>query len=101
MTQRKIKVFTPLPLDIAILKILPDENAKIGKYLWDAKRSLEIVKTLGPEGLNSDIITGRLRQMRGYGLVIDMPVVGSKGGGRGWQRTEAGKRMTNSMTELP
>jgi hypothetical protein len=88
------KTFNPMELDVDILKALPEEGARKGKYLWDAKKSAEIAKELGP-GLSGYTIMGRLILMRAHDLVTMVPVLGSshKGTGNGWQRTEKGKEM--------
>jgi hypothetical protein len=81
--------FEPLPLDIAILSLLPVEGTKKGQYLWDAPRVGELVKKLGGGGLTSNNVGGRIRLLRAHGLVVEKPVLGSNRG-LGWQRTDAG-----------
>jgi hypothetical protein len=92
----KGETFKPLPLDIAILKVLPEEGAKKGKYLWLAKGTKDILKELGAEGgLTSDMISGRLRLMRAHGHTVDVTLIGRGSSHRGWQRTETGKTMAD------
>lgn len=89
--------FEPMPLDVAILKMLPEHGSKVGKYLWDAKRANTITKELDSEGLTVDMISGRLRLMRGYALCTEVPLLGGTSKGKGWQRTEAGATMAKRV----
>lgn len=93
----KTKEFEPLPLDIAILRTLPEEGSRIGKYLWDGKRVSSILKELNSEGLTSDNISGRLRLMFAHKLVSKVQMLGNtRGHGSkvGWQRTPDGEKMS-------
>lgn len=82
--------FDPEPIDRAILKRLPDDGAKIGSYLWDAKTTAALAKELG-EGVSSQIVSGRVRLMEGHGLARARKVSGRNR--LGWQRTEAGRKL--------
>lgn len=90
------KPFEATPLDHAIVRLLPDEGAKVGKYLWDARTTKQLLVLLDSEGLSPDMIGGRLRLMRAYELVLDVPLISN---GRGWQRTKAGSDMVGGQSD--
>jgi len=87
--------FEPLPLDYAILTALPDQGAKIGNYLWDGKRADSLAKELDPKNLTANMVSGRLSTMHGYGLVVQVKMLG--GGGTNarlaYQRTQKGAEL--------
>jgi hypothetical protein len=82
-----------MPIDIAILKTLPDEGSMKGQYLWDAREAKTLAVELG-EGITSYMVMGRLTLMRGHKLVIDVPMVGRRS--LGWQRTAEALRLLSS-----
>jgi len=83
-------------LDSAILNLLPNKGAKIGKYLPDARSVAEIKKELGDDTLTSDVVATRLRVLKLKGFAILVPVVGrAHRGGNGWQRTASANTALN------
>jgi hypothetical protein len=76
-------------LDRAILRKLPDEGAKHGKYLNEGLSVKSVAKALSDSGLPTSVITGRMNSLR-----FQRMVVGVKGASRDdvlYQITQKGK----------
>lgn len=85
-------------LDLAILDVLPDEGARLGKYLVDARDSKRIKKSLEDPHLTTNIIGRRLSDLQVEGLVVQATTRAAKGG-RLWQRTDKGKGVLDNVSE--
>jgi DNA-binding HxlR family transcriptional regulator len=90
--------FEMLELDYEILRELPDLGAKMGlSPLGSTVKSLK--RNPKFEGLSSDQLSSRLRQMKFQGYAEDVTVLPvSKG--RGWQRTEKGADLLRAWDEM-
>ena len=74
--------------DIDLLRLLPDDGAKKGKYLLDTMSVAAIKRALDPS-LSTGFISTRLKTLRDEGFVLSHHVSG-KQGTMGWQRTKRG-----------
>lgn len=86
---RKGTYYVLMPLDIEILKRLPDEGAMVG-YHHLARSVKSLVEEMEDGGVTGALLNGRLRAMALVGYVVARPIAAS-GGAMGWQRTAAGK----------
>lgn len=77
-------------LDFAILAALPDEGAKLGKYLPDSRTSVQLHKELDDPVLAVHTLGRRLTSLRDAGYVVAAGSRATKSA-KGWQRTEKGK----------
>lgn len=76
-------------LDAAIIAFLPDQGAKRGKYLPDARTTRQIADELDDPEVKPPNLARRLQELAKDGLVV--PVVGITDNGRHlWQRTPKG-----------
>lgn len=75
-------------LDKAILAALPDEGAKIGRYIHDGLAVKDLPKKVDPS-VSSTVYFGRLNSLRFHGLVV--LVTGANKSQTLWQRTEKGR----------
>lgn len=82
---------TLLPVDFAILEILPDEGQMIG-YKPIALKVRSIAERPGFEDFTGNAIGGRLKSMEFQGLVVTQVTL-PLGGGLGWQRTAKGRQL--------
>jgi hypothetical protein len=85
-----------LPVDYAILELLPDEGTMLGMYTPLAKRVKAILPKL--DGMTSAQANGRLTSLHRLGLVTPV-IVQPVNSGLGWQRTPAGRRLIEGGTE--
>jgi len=69
------------------LLLLPDEGAKLGRYMRDAMTVRQIKQKLDPT-LTSGYVSMRMRTMLDAGLVVKFD--GASGSAQ-WQRTKAGR----------
>jgi hypothetical protein len=86
-------------LDIAVLRLLPRQGAKVGKYLPDALTAVQ-VKTLLDDAnhLTGSMIGGRLRWLRAGGYAEPVKMLGAAAGNKGgWQRTRAGDKLLREI----
>lgn len=93
-TNDEEKEFQPLPFDIDVLRLLPDEGATKGRYMPDYMNVAQIKRALDPT-LTSTFVGTRLRQLKDRGLVIR---TGGRKQSGGWQRTVKGREL--ARTEL-
>jgi hypothetical protein len=80
--------YRPMPLDFAILGLLPDKGI-IGGVHWAGVPARHVVRDINadlPAPVGTPEVTSRLRSMKVGGLVEDFPAVGPNI----WARTEAG-----------
>lgn len=75
-------------LNVAILKVLPDEGAKQGKYLPLTMSSKQIASALDDREVSSTRVGRRLTVLHRDGLVVTH--AGTEGR-NAWQRTAKGK----------
>lgn len=84
-------------LDIAILRTLPDEGAKLGKYLADARTAKQIQRALDDEYVTSMLVGRSLTEMRKADLVVMITDRSGQKGAASWQRSHAGKKRANEQ----
>lgn len=82
--------YVPDALDRAILAVLPEEGAKIGKYLPDGMPVKRLRQQVDPV-VTTGIYSARLKAMRASGYVVPVKLSGGKNAGQGWQRTKKGR----------
>lgn len=78
-----------LPIDYALLELLPDEGQMIG-YKPIALQVKSITHRPGFEEISGNQIAGRLKSMFYQGLTVTQVTLPTQGG-MGWQRTAKGK----------
>jgi hypothetical protein len=78
-----------LPVDYALLELLPDEGQMIG-YKPIALQVGSIKNRPGFEEITGNQIAGRLKSMNFQGLTVTQFTLPTQGG-MGWQRTAKGK----------
>lgn len=83
-------------LDVAILQSLPEEGAKLGKYLDDTRTANQLAKMLDDPYVNATMLGRRLGELRKQGLVITPARAGERERrASGWQRTKEGKKIVD------
>lgn len=75
------------PLDYLILDALPLEGTMLGDFIPLGATVRDLVKTTF-KGLDSDLISGRVRAMEFYGLTKQVVLPSA----RGWQVTKTGQQ---------
>ena len=80
-----------LPLDLALLEILPDEGQMLG-FLPIALQVVSIKRRPEFEGISGNQLAGRLKSMQFQGYTTTQITLPTQGG-LGWQRTKAGKEL--------
>lgn len=94
-----------MPIDVGILKSLPDEGSRLGYHVLGStvkvvkdKLNAELPDDAPAEArVTSEIIAQRItRWLRPKGMVVEVKVHGA-GGSKGYQRTEAGARMLRTL----
>ena len=80
-----------LPVDYALLAILPDEGQMLG-YKPIALQVGSIKNREEFEGFSGNQIAGRLKSMSFQGLTVTQVTLPLQGG-LGWQRTSKGRQM--------
>ncbi len=89
-------------IDYAILAALPKQGSKLG--LRDLAPQVKQVKNNLNEGVPSEArltgstISGRMRQLKSWGLVVEVPVT-PVSDGRGFQITPEGQAVLNGRAE--
>ena len=83
--------------DLDVLRLLPDEGTKKGKYMQDAMSVRQVKRALDPT-LKPGFIATRMKRLRDEGLVISMTLIGETKHGLGWQRTEKGRQLATAGT---
>ncbi len=85
---------TVVPLDYAILALLPEEGSMLGKYHQMGRTAKDMVESLDDEYVTSSTVNSRLRVLRMNKLAVHVPGSANTGGGRKvWQRTPLGKAL--------
>lgn len=95
MTRKDVYKHRPLELDDldrAILKALPPEGSKHGRYLNDGRSVKQLMKDVDPS-VTSAVYFGRLNSLKFNGLVV--MVKGAKAAEMIYQVTESGKAKLN------
>ena len=83
--------YEPYPLDVAILRLLPEEGSKLGyHHIAATAKALKSVLFARDPTVTSAAINGRLRTLKAVGLVMSVRVLPA-GGGAGWQVTQRGR----------
>lgn len=90
---------TLLPVDYALLEILPDEGQMIG-YKPIALQVASIKGRPGFEEFTGNQIAGRLKSMQFQGLTVTQVTLPLQGG-LGWQRTSAGRQTLERNGRVP
>lgn len=87
------------PLDIAILKALPNEDQMLGGYHYVGRRVKDIADELddGSGIVTSSQVNSRMRVLRANALAVMRPA----SGGKVWQRTYKGVELLVQRGELP
>lgn len=80
------------PLDIAILRTLPNDDQMLGGVHYVGRRIADVAAELG-EHVTSSQVNSRMRVCRMNGLVVARPA----SGGRVWQRTQKAVNLIATM----
>lgn len=89
--KRRPSVFAILPIDLALLELLPDEGQMIG-YKPIALQVRSIARRPGFEEISGNQLAGRLKSLEKQGYVCTQITLPTQGG-LGWQRTSKGKEL--------
>lgn len=91
---RRPHVGAILPIDLALLELLPDEGQMIG-YKPIALQVKSIQRRPGFEDISGNQIAGRLKSMQFQGLTCTQITLPTQNG-LGWQRTAKGRELLAS-----
>lgn len=93
--------YQPIPVDMAVISMLPDEGAMLG---WNplAYTAQSLVRDLNKDlpreqWITVNQLTGRLTSMKAAGLVITTRLLGGVDK-QGWQRTQLGVKLYEKET---
>jgi hypothetical protein len=81
---------TGMLVDLALLKMLPKEGSKIGRYKDKALPARELHRRLGDPDITPSQVSGRISSLRQLGLITDVRIFPTSVG-RGWQITKEGE----------
>lgn len=91
--ERRSTTAVVLPIDIALLELLPDEGQMLG-YKPIALQVRSILRRPEFEGVSGTQIAGRLKSLQFQGYTCTQVTLPTQGG-LGWQRTAKGRELLN------